>query len=301
MGSVKKCWDKFFFEPISPASLGLFRIVFGFVVFLSNLGRYPIRELFYLDSGVVKYHSLDKFFPDFPLLYFRWLPQTSIGLQIFFIALLIVSLLFMFGLFTRVTSVLLFFGVLVLSNRNFFVDNAGDHLLRINLFFLMFSHCGDAYSLDRWIARKRGKATKELVPSPPWAQRMIQLQLSYLYIDTVYLKLQGHLWLNGTAMYYALNYVELKRFDFKYLFYFMWQIKLMTYFTLVGETLLGTLIWLRKFRYYILALGLLLHLGINLAMQFPIFQYVMIASLITFIYPEDVERLFKKKTSVPID
>jgi hypothetical protein len=33
-----------------------------------------------------------------------------------------------------------------------------------------------------------------------------------------------------------------------------------------------------------------LHAGINLAMQFPTFQYVMIASLLTFLIPEDVER-----------
>ncbi len=158
----------------------------------------------------------------------------------------------------------------------------------------MFSHCGDAFSLDRLIKRKKGQAPSPVVLKAPWAQRMIQLQLSYLYIQTVELKLHGNLWLNGTAMYYALHYVELRRFDFKFLFYSLWQIKVATYLTLFTETLAGTLIWVRRFRYPILIAGMLFHVGINLTMQFPIFQYVMMTSLLTFIYPEDLQRLLNK-------
>jgi uncharacterized membrane protein YphA (DoxX/SURF4 family) len=284
-----KLWNKFFFEPISPITICFFRIPFGIVVFLSNLGRYPIRDLFYSDAGIIKYHTMDGYFPAHPFFYFRWLPDEPL-LTYFFIGLLIVNILFILGLFTRLSTILLFLGLMCLSNRNFFNDNAGDHLLRINLFYLMFSHCGDCFSLDRWLKRRRGKAQAFVAFKPPWAQRMLQLQLSYLYIQTVDLKLHGNLWLNGTAMYYALHYVELKRFDFKFLFYTLLQIKLATYLTLLAEALSGTLIWVQRFRYPIIGAALLFHLGINLTMQFPIFQYVMMTSLLTFIYPEDLQR-----------
>jgi uncharacterized membrane protein YphA (DoxX/SURF4 family) len=283
MKNLIKYWDTFFFEPISPATVSFFRIPFGIVVFLSNLGRFPIRDLFYSDLGIVKFHTLDKFLPGPPILIFRWLPDEPY-LTYFFIALLIVNIFFILGLFTRLSTILLFLGIMCLSNRNFFNDNAGDHLLRINLFYLVFSHCGDYFSLDQWI--KKMPVEKKA----PWAQRMLQLQLSYLYIQTVYLKTLGHSWMDGTAMYYALHYVELRRFDFKYVFYTLWQIKFATYFTLVTEFSAGVFIWIRRLRYPILLMGILFHLGINLAMQFPIFQYVMITSLINFIYPEDLSR-----------
>ena len=153
----------------------------------------------------------------------------------------------------------------------------------------MFSQAGSAFSLDRLIRRKRGLEGEALVPKSPWAQRLLQLQLAYLYFETWALKLPGKGWQDGTALYYALNYLELRRFQIKFLFYYLWQIKLMTWGVLVAEFSACSLIWFRKTRYYILGAAFLLHFGINLMMQFPIFQYVMMTSLINFIFPEDIE------------
>ncbi len=69
---------------------------------------------------------------------------------------------------------------------------------------------------------------------------------------------------------------------------------LAAYSVMVGEFLLAVMIWFRPLRYPILALGFALHFGINLTMQFPIFQYMMMVSLINFIYPEDIEKLLSR-------
>lgn len=284
-------WTHFFFDTTSPATLGLYRIGFGFVVFLSNLGRFPSRDIFYGENGIVRFESMSHIFPHVhPWLYFRWLPQSEPALAYFFIALLIVNIMFILGLFSKLSSILLFLGIVSLSNRNIYADNAGDCVLRLNLFYLLFTNVGAAYSLDRFIKRKRGSASEKSEPVSMWPIRLLQLQLAYIYIDTVYLKLPGESWRDGTAMYYALNYMELRRFDLRFLFFNIGVIKLATYSTLIGEAALGTLIWFRKLRYGIIGLGFFLHEGINLAMQFPIFQYAMMASLIIFVYPEDSER-----------
>lgn len=287
--------DDFFFKPTSVATIGIFRIFFGIVIFLSFLGRYPYRELFYGENGLVRAATTAQFFPGHWLLYFRFVPAGDPGLNYFFLILLLAIIFLIIGLFTRVNSIIVFLGVVALSNRNFFVDNAGDDLLRINCFLLIFSQAGTAYSVDRWLRIKRGLESKSVVPlSAPWAQRLLQIQLAYLYLNTFILKLPGEGWQNGTALYYALNYVELQRFDFKYLFYYLWQIKAATYSVMVGEIALATLVWYRPLRYWVLSVGVLLHIGINLTMQFPIFQYVMITSLINFVYPEDMERIMSK-------
>lgn len=293
---ISTAWNQFFFAPTSPATIGLFRIGFGLVVFLSMLGRYPFRDLFYGEHAIVSFQTMNHYFPDPAWFYFRWLPSTDPALQIYFGALMLASFFLTIGFCTRVSSLVVFLGLISLSNRNLFIDNAGDDLMRINALILMFSHAGRAFSVDRWIRRKRGLEGPALPRLSPWAQRLLQIQVAYLYADTFILKLPGEGWQNGTALYYALNYLELRRFDFKYLFYYLWQIKLATWSVMAGEFALAFLIWFKKLRYPILLIGVLLHLGINLTMQFPIFQYVMIVSLINFIYPEDIERLFKIKS-----
>jgi len=284
-------WNQFFFAPISPATIGVYRIVFGIVVFLSVLGKSPCRDIFYGRNAIVGESTTDMFFPDHLWwLFFRWLPQEDPGLKLFFCALLIASVALIFGLFSRLSSILVFVGLITLSNRNFYVDNHGDNFMRINSFFLMFAESGAAYSLDRWLKRKRQTSMEVLTRVSPWAQRLLQLQLSYLYIEAAVTKMPGQTWQDGTALYYAFNYLELRRFDFRFMFEHLWQVQLLTYGTLVAELSAGTLVWCRRLRYPLLIAAFLLHFGINLMMQFPVFQYVMISSLILFIYPEDMER-----------
>jgi len=49
----------------------------------------------------------------------------------------------------------------------------------------------------------------------------------------------------------------------------------------------------KRWRYKILAGGLLLHLGIEYAMNIALFEWVMIALYITFLDPADVEKFLK--------
>ena len=290
--TVTAAWNRFFFEPTSTATIGVFRICIGIVVFISLLGTFPYRALFYSDAGIVSYATMSHFFVGNPILFFRWVPAADPALKYYFLALMACTISLILGFFTRTSSILVFLGLVSLSNRNFFVDNAGDDLLRINCFFLMFTHAGCAYSIDAWLRNRNEKAPKEIPKKSPWAQRLLQLQLAYLYIDTFFLKLPGEGWRDGTALYYALSYVELKRFSFGFLFHYLWEIKLVTYSVMAAEFCAGTLIWFRRFRYPVLVAAFLLHFGINLTMQFPVFQYVMMASLVTFIFPEDIEAFF---------
>ena len=141
--------------------------------------------------------------------------------------------------------------------------------------------------------RRSSSSYQPLGPAP------LQLQTAWLYCQTFFLKLPGPGWQDGTAIYYALHYLELKRFELRPLFYYLWQIKIATYGTLIGEFLLWSAVWFRKTRYLVLGTGIALHLGINLTLQFPVFQYVMIACLVNFFYPEDVEavmQFLKKRT-----
>jgi hypothetical protein len=75
-----------------------------------------------------------------------------------------------------------------------------------------------------------------------------------------------------------------------YVFEHMWTIKLWSWFTLVVELALGTLVWIKELRYPVLLAGILLHLGIDYSMNIPLFALVMISAYVTFVDPSDLER-----------
>jgi Vitamin K-dependent gamma-carboxylase len=306
MKAIFQAWDRFFFMPTFGLTLGVFRFLFGIVVFISVLGVFPARATFYGPDAIVSPEMGQKAYSAYwSILGFNFLPLSEPGMTIFFGLLMSAALMLSVGIFTRIANLVVFLGLFSLNNRNPYNVNAGDLLLRIDSLILLFSSSGTVFSLDRWIRRRRGGEGHEGLISP-WPQRLLQLQLTYVYLSTVYLKCSGPTWVDGTALYYALRYQELKRFSFKFLFYSLWQIKLMTWAVMGGEFLMGTFVWVPKFRYPILAVAFLLHLGINLTMQFPVFQYIMLINLVLFVPPSDLERwgrvltnAFKKRREVP--
>jgi hypothetical protein len=298
---VWRAWDDFFFTPTSALTLGVFRGFFGLVVFVSTFGIYPYRNIFYGENGIVSPDVMEKTYAGRNMILgFHFVPPTDPELGFFFLGLLLCAALLSLGLFTRLASLGVFLGVLSLHNRNGYNINAGDLLMRINALVLVFADSGAAFSLDRWIRIKRGQERRDEIPRrSAWPVRLLQLQLTYLYFCTAYLKIAGESWRDGTALYYALGYLELRRFALTPFFYYLWQIKLATWGVIVAEFSMGSLVWVRRLRYPVLIAAFFLHLGINLSMQFPIFQYMMMINLILFVYPEDLDRLMKKVRAGP--
>jgi hypothetical protein len=67
-------------------------------------------------------------------------------------------------------------------------------------------------------------------------------------------------------------------------------LRLATWSALLTEFAVGTLIWIRKLRYWILLLGVCLHLSIEYSMNVPLFQWIIMAGYVTFIDPRDLSR-----------
>src|SRR5262249_28830155 len=136
---------------------------------------------------------------------FAILPQTEGWTNAVFWIFVVVALCLCVGLYTRASSIVFFVLLASLHQRNLYIANSGDTLLRASAFFLMFAPAGAALSLDRWRNIRQGKETAAIRPQAPWAQRMIQIQLALLYLITVWNKTQGPAWIDGTALYYVYN------------------------------------------------------------------------------------------------
>ena len=66
---------------------------------------------------------------------------------------------------------------------------------------------------------------------------------------------------------------------------------------LAAEFLLGTAIWIRKFRYPLLVFGVLFHLSLEWAINVPMFQWDVLSSYVLFIDPADLDRALRRLTS----
>jgi hypothetical protein len=283
---VRTGWNTFWFGPEPTSTIAVVRIVFGFVATLWTLSQAPTLLTFYGPDGVV---------PAVPVLgtgawsvlHVSTSAPVVIGL---WVATLVGAVGVTVGLGTRAATVLLFVGVMSFGRRDPHVLNAGDQLLRMMAFYLIFSPAGDALSLDRW--RRARNTFWEFPLRAPWVLRLMQIQLSVIYLATVWAKSGGERWRDGTAVSYVLRIGDYLRFPTpRFLADSVVLSELLTYGTLLVELALGVLVWNRTLRPWVLALGVSLHLAIAYSIMVGFFTLLMLTMYLTFLPPEAASRL----------
>jgi hypothetical protein len=290
MSGPIRIWNAFWFGPVSARPLGAFRVVMGLIA-LAHLGMVAVDLDYWLtDQGILTGTEARELAGAL-----RFSPlqdvQDPASVRAFFVATAGVALLFTIGWQTRVMGVLLYPAMLSIHHRNIPTNCGPDNLLMVLLFLLMLSPCGAAYSLDaRRAARRRGGTAAEPLILP-WAQRLIQLQMALIYLNTAVLKCQGATWLNGTSLHFVLNNPEVTRFDFSWLSAYPALLNLMSHGALLIELGLPFLIWFKPTRVWAIAGGLALHGGILLTINAPLFGEMMTACYLVFLDPGEFDAL----------
>ena len=288
--TIARAWNEFFFEPRSPIPIALLRIVLALIVLIDAAMLLPDWLTWYGPRGFVTLGTLQQLEYGPRLNVFAYLPQTDFWAYAVFYALVISAMFLFAGLFTRASSIAVFVLVASVHQRNLYIVHSGDTLLRCSLFFLMFAPAGAALSLDRLRNIWRGEEGPEIRPRAPWAQRMIQIELSLLYFTTFWSKTLGPAWVDGTALYYVYRLNEFHRFPLPEFLNNLTLVKLQTWFTLAAEFSLGVLIWIKELRYPILLLGVFLHLSLEYSINAPMFQWTILAVYLSFVDAGVLER-----------
>jgi hypothetical protein len=280
-----RAWERFWFAPESTSTLAVVRAVWGFTTFWWTLSCIPDLKDFFSSSGVL---------PDAPRLPAgAWgvlgiFPSDAVLTGLLF-AMLVASLCVMVGYHTRLATAIVFVGLLSLERRDPFVFNSGDVLLRVEGFYLLLAPAGAALSYD---ARFRAHQAWEFPRRAPWALRLIQVQFSVVYLSTVWAKLRGVHWNDGTAASYALRLTDLERFPVPHLFASSAIVSnLVTYGTLAIELSVGLLVWNRKLRPWVLMAGLGLHLGIEYAIRVGFFTLALCVAYLAWVPPQTMDRV----------
>lgn len=289
---IANAWDRAFFEPQSPAPLALYRILFGLLVLAKLLLLAPEWLAWFGPHAWVSLSAMHKLEGGVRIDLFDVLPGSEIWIWGFFSISLLAALGVTFGFLTRISTVLVFFALVSLDERELYAMNSGDTFLRIAAFWLMFAPAGEAFSIDRLIRIWRGHDGPVHKPQGVWAQRMIQFQTALVYFMTAWWKATGSTWVDGTAIYYVQHLQEFRRFSIPLWMQTLIMVKLQSWFALVEEFALGTLVWVIELRYWVLAVGVVLHLALEYSMNVPLFQWIMLSSFVLFILPEDLQRIW---------
>lgn len=287
-----KLWDKFLFQPVSSLNIAIFRIVFGFLSFLNAAMMFPDRRHWF---GIDSVLGTGQFSTPGQLNILTPFSASSGGLDLWFGALILISFFVIIGFFTRISLVILWMMIVSMHHANILILHSGDTLLRIISFFMIFTPAGACLSVDS-LRKRNGLFYAPLCA--PWAQRILQIQLCIVYFATVYWKLKGSAWNDGTAVGNVLNLLEFKRFPIPDFMRSAAASELLTGATAVFEMSFPVLVWFKDTRKLALLVGLCFHLGIEWSMNIQLFQPTILSLYLLFVSPESLRQLLQKVFSL---
>ena len=277
-------WQRFWFSPEPTSTLALVRIAFGALMLCWTLSLIPDLKGFFSEDGVLPEGELDHDRGAWSFLSIVDGDAAVIGL---FAALLLGSLALLVGYRTRLAALVVFVAVMSFERRNPFVFNSGDGLIRILAFFLLLAPAGTSLSLDR--LRRARERFWEFPMRAPWALRLIQVQVTVLYLSTVWQKARGTTWNDGTAVSFALRIEDIERLPVpSFATESLVTANVLTYTVLLTELAVAVLVWNRRLRPWVLVAAIAVHLAIDYALRVGFFSYAVIVALLAFLPPETV-------------
>ncbi len=290
-------WNRFWFQPTDPATLGLIRICAGAMLFYTHLVWSLDLAAFFGPRGWLPREAVRLLQKDtYAWSYFWWL-ESPAALWTAHVAALIVFAMLTVGLYSRVVSVLALVATLSYIGRAQGALFGLDQINALLAMYLVVGPCGDAFSLDRWL--KSRKTGAPLPVRPSWsanlAIRLIQIHMCIIYLFAGTAKLTGPAWWDGTAMWMALGNLEYQSLDMTWMADWPRLINAMTHITVYWEIFYCALIWPRLSRPVMLLLAIPLHMGIAICLGMVTFGLIMLVGNLAFVPPEFIRTLWPFK------
>lgn len=285
--------NKFFFEPQPTEGIAVFRIVWITLLILNF--AFDIQNIndFYGPQALLSLETIKTRFSYPHMNIFNWLGNSLEVTHLVFMVYGMALLSALIGFYTRTSLIVVLVLLTSIHQRNIWLLSSMELLCRVITIFLVCSPCGHSLSVDSLLGKKYAAFKRDRMWAP-WALRLIQIQIAVLYVWTVWQKVQGAEWFDGTAVYYATRLDNLKNFSVPFLLDSIPLIKAMTWGTLIIELAMGILIWFEEFRKPIIYAGIAFHLGIDFMMSIPFFEHTMIILLINFFTPLEFKSLVEK-------
>jgi hypothetical protein len=295
--AIRDGWNRFWFTPADPATLGLIRIMAGSMLFYTHLIWSLDLESFFGPRGWVSPQAIAGLpRQEWTWSYLYWIHSPNV-LWIAHIAALGVFLLLTLGLFSRTMAILGYLITVSYANRVAFALFGLDDINALLAMYLAIGPCGAAYSLDRlWVRWKVGEAVPtELRTDANLSIRLIQVHMCVIYLFAALGKLMGPSWWAGWATWMSVANLEYQSMDMTWLAGWPILSSLLTHLTVWWELAYCALIWPRLTRPLMIAMAIPIHLAIALFLGMQTFGLVMLIGNLAFVSPWLVRRLLDRR------
>lgn len=285
-------WDWFWFSPREPQTLAVIRIACGAMLAYVHIVWASLASDFMGPSAWLTGPLIQQLHRGDWAWSWLWAIDNPTVLLLHQAIAILASLLMMVGLCTRWMVPLAWWMTLMVCHRMTGALFGLDQIVVMLSMYLIISSCGSVYSVDAWLRRKKG--TSWMRPECRGtvgnniATRLIQLHLCVIYLFGGLSKMRGEMWYDGSAMWYtAVNY-EYQSLDITWLGHWRFAIAALTAVTIFWETFYCALVWPRMTRPIALAMAVLVHGGIAVALGMMTFGCIMIVANFSFIEPATV-------------
>jgi hypothetical protein len=299
-------WNRFWFTPTDPTTLGAVRVCTGLVLLYSYLACTPNLSTFIGPNAWIDAEALAAIRGDDGPAGAWWgwsvyvLASQPWAVRLAYSLFLAGIVAFTLGWRTRTASVIVWAGHLSFVHRAFLTWSGMDSILAMLTFYLTLAPSGAALSLDQ---RRR-----RTLPTPSWdanvGVRLIQVHMAVVYLCAGLAKLQGARWWDGTAVWSVMTMQEFAPFDVTWLGRFgdvpcLLISNVGVLLTLAFEIGFIFLIWNPALRPMLLATAVVLHAGIGLLMGMSAFGAAMLAGCLAFVEPAAVKAAIDRLRRMP--
>lgn len=283
----QKKFDQFLFDATDARMCSVLRVGYA-TLLLVMLGQLAGEaEVWFTDGGVLRSESAEQFNEYAKESVLFWLPATPSVVYACLGLLFFNAVLLLLGCWSRLQAVFIFVGLTSFQHRNPLIFDGEDTVFRLMIFFMIFMPLDHSWSLSKSWTRRRSSRARV---STAWALRLVQFEMTAIYLSTAWSKWQGETWRDGTALYYVSRMEDVfgRGWLPDWLFETPGILHSMTWSVLLLETLLPVLLWIPATRRYAILLGIGLHLSIEYAMHLFLFEWIMILGLLSFVKLEDL-------------
>ncbi len=262
------------------------RIAFALVVIADLVIRASDLRAHYTDAGLWPVNVMK----------LGWKPgywsihslSASTGwVAVLFILHAVAAVSLLLGFCTRISSFVLFILYISLHNRNIFINQAGDDLLRLVLMWGIFLPWGNYFSLDA----KHGR----ILNGSFFAGTGYLLLIASVYLFSALLKSSPEWHSDGSALYFALSLEQLRLPVGDWIYQYPGFLRVMTWVIYFTELLIPLLIVVPsrngKLRIISFFLILFLHISIGLTLYVGLFFLIGISSALGLLPKQSMDRL----------
>lgn len=292
MTSIKDAataWRTFWYDPADPYTLGIIRLLTGWMLVYNLLVWGLDLDAFFGPNGLQPLQTVIDFHagtPAFSLWFYvpeEWITTvhwTCVG----------ICAMFFLGIATRVTSVLAFVITISYSQRVPVANFGLDQILGMLCLYLAIGPSGACLSVDRWWKVRKARERGEVLPEPRHssartALRLIQFHMCVIYFWAGIAKLKGDTWFTGEAMWQVLANQEYQTMDMTWMAWIPAVPYLVAHVTVIWEMSFCVLVWNSKLRPWMLAIGTGMHFGIGAFLGMWTFGLVMTYAYFAFSDP----------------